>query len=74
LFIGIDLGTSSVKAVLLDRKGDVRASASTALTLSHPWPRWSEQDPAAWYPLFGKLYPQLQPLFTGAGVGADSVQ
>jgi len=49
MFIGIDLGTSSVKAVLVDRKGEVRASASSALTLSQPQPRWSEQDPAAWW-------------------------
>ncbi len=49
MFIGIDLGTSSVKAVLIDRTGSVRVSASTALTLSHPQPRWSEQDPAAWW-------------------------
>ena len=49
MFIGIDLGTSSVKAVLVDRKGEVRASASAALTLSQPQPRWSEQDPAAWW-------------------------
>jgi xylulokinase len=49
MFIGIDLGTSSVKAVLVDRAGEVRASASTTLTLSHPQPRWSEQDPAAWW-------------------------
>jgi xylulokinase len=49
MFIGIDLGTSSVKAVLVNRQGDLVASASTALTLSHPLPRWSEQDPAAWW-------------------------
>lgn len=49
MFIGIDLGTSSVKAVLVDRKGEVRASASSSLTLSQPQPRWSEQDPAAWW-------------------------
>jgi xylulokinase len=49
MFLGIDLGTSSVKAVLVDRKGNLRASASTALTLAHPQPRWSEQDPAAWW-------------------------
>ncbi len=49
MFIGIDLGTSSVKAVLVDRKGEVRGSASTALSISQPQPRWSEQDPAAWW-------------------------
>ena len=41
-YVGIDLGTSSVKAVLLDRAGAVRANASRPLSVSHPQPRWSE--------------------------------
>jgi xylulokinase len=49
LYLGIDLGTSSVKAVLIDDAGAVRASAASPLTVSHPRPRWSEQDPAAWW-------------------------
>lgn len=49
LYLGIDLGTSSVKAVVIDDAGAVRASASSPLTVSHPRPRWSEQDPAAWW-------------------------
>ena len=39
MFIGIDLGTSGVKAVLLDRAGDVLGSASAPLTVSRPHPR-----------------------------------
>ena len=49
MFIGIDLGTSSVKAILLDREQRVRASASVPLAISHPQPGWSEQDPEAWW-------------------------
>jgi xylulokinase len=49
MFIGIDLGTSSVKAVLVDRRGDVRVTTTAALAISQPQPRWSEQDPAAWW-------------------------
>nr|WP_167030084.1 xylulokinase [Luteibacter sp. SG786] len=49
MYLGIDLGTSSVKAVLMDEAGGVRASASSPLEVSHPRPRWSEQDPAAWW-------------------------
>lgn len=49
LYLGIDLGTSSVKAVVMDEAGTVRASASSGLTVSHPRPRWSEQDPAHWW-------------------------
>ncbi|MGH7057232.1 MAG: xylulokinase [Acetobacteraceae bacterium] len=47
--IGIDLGTSAVKAVLLDPDGRVRAEAQAPLTVQHPWPLWSEQGPAAWW-------------------------
>jgi len=49
MYLGIDLGTSSVKAVLMDEAGAVCASASHALQVSHPHPRWSEQDPATWW-------------------------
>jgi xylulokinase len=49
LYLGIDLGTSSVKVVLMAAGGDVVATASKALTVSHPAPRWSEQDPEDWW-------------------------
>jgi xylulokinase len=48
-YLGIDLGTSSVKAVLVDAAGQVHASASSPLVVSHPKPRWSEQDPLDWW-------------------------
>lgn len=47
--LGIDLGTSEVKVVLVDESGGVVAHASRALTVSRPHPLWSEQDPAAWW-------------------------
>jgi xylulokinase len=49
MFLGIDLGTSEVKAALMDEEGAMVASASTALEISRPQPRWSEQDPEAWW-------------------------
>jgi xylulokinase len=49
MFIGIDLGTSGVKAVLLDRDGRVRCTATHALSVSRPHPRWSEQAPQDWW-------------------------
>ncbi|MBL3961874.1 xylulokinase [Burkholderia sp. KCJ3K979] len=49
MYIGLDLGTSGVKAVLLDRDGAVRASASRPLTVSRPQRRWSEQAPRDWW-------------------------
>jgi xylulokinase len=49
LFLGLDVGTSGVKAVLVEPRGDVVASATTALTLETPRPGWAEQDPDAWW-------------------------
>lgn len=49
LFLGIDLGTSSVKAVCIDTSGNVQASATSPLTIQHPQPRWSEQNPEDWW-------------------------
>jgi xylulokinase len=48
-FLGIDLGTSALKAVLVDETQAVIAEASVPLTTSRPRPGWSEQDPAAWW-------------------------
>lgn len=47
-FLGIDLGTSGVKAVVIDGSGDVLAQADAPLTVSRPAPLHSEQDPADW--------------------------
>jgi xylulokinase len=47
--LGIDLGTSGVKAVLTDADGQVVAQATAPLDLASPHPLWREQDPAAWW-------------------------
>jgi xylulokinase len=49
LFLGVDVGTSGVKAILVNRSGDLEASANTPLSLSTPRPGWAEQDPDAWW-------------------------
>ena len=49
MYIGIDLGTSGVKAILLDEQGEVVASRTETLTVSRPHPLWSEQDPEHWW-------------------------
>ena len=49
VYLGLDVGTSGVKAVLVAPSGDVAASATTALTLATPRPGWAEQDPDAWW-------------------------
>lgn len=48
-FLGIDLGTSGVKAVVVSDRGEAIAQATAPLDLQRPHPMWSEQDPAAWW-------------------------
>jgi xylulokinase len=49
MYLGIDLGTSSVKAMLIDDVQRVIGSASSAeVKTARPHPGWSEQDPADW--------------------------
>jgi xylulokinase len=48
-FLGVDVGTSGVKAILVNAVGDVEAAAITPLRLSTPQPGWAEQDPEAWW-------------------------
>jgi xylulokinase len=47
-FLGLDIGTSSVKALLIDADQRVVAEATAGLELSRPHPLWSEQSPEDW--------------------------
>lgn len=48
MYIGLDLGTSGVKGVLIGEDQGLLAEASAPLTVSRPHDGWSEQDPADW--------------------------
>lgn len=49
MFLGIDLGTSAVKVVLLDEQDRIADQASAPLGVRRPHPLWSEQDPSTWW-------------------------
>lgn len=49
MYLGIDIGTSGVKAILLEEAGDVVAQATAPLPISRPHPLWSEQNPSDWW-------------------------
>ena len=49
MFLGIDIGTSGVKAVVLDTHGAVVGQGVAALSVQRPYPLWSEQDPEDWW-------------------------
>ncbi|MEZ2128425.1 MULTISPECIES: xylulokinase [unclassified Sinorhizobium] len=48
MYLGLDLGTSGVKAMLIDGDQRIIGSANGALEVSRPHSGWSEQDPAHW--------------------------
>lgn len=48
-FMGIDVSTTGVKALLINAEGTVIGTANTEQPLSTPYPLWSEQDPADWW-------------------------
>lgn len=49
MYMGIDVGTSAVKAVVVDATGKVIDQASSPLGISRPQALWSEQNPADWW-------------------------
>ncbi len=49
MYLGIDIGTSSVKAVLIGNDQAIVASRTASLEVSRPHPGWSEQDPESWW-------------------------
>ena len=49
MYIGIDLGTSGIKVILMDEQQHIVATITKPLTVSRPHPLWSEQDPLQWW-------------------------
>ncbi len=49
MYLGMDLGTSGIKVLLLDDQNRICATADAPLTVQQPQPHWSEQAPAAWW-------------------------
>ena len=47
--IGVDIGTSGTKSLLIDPDGNIIAEASAGYGVSNPKPLWSEQDPEDWW-------------------------
>lgn len=49
LYIGVDLGTSAVKLLLMDQEGNIRKIVSREYPIFFPHPGWSEQRPEDWF-------------------------
>jgi xylulokinase len=74
MFIGIDLGTSGVKAVLLDRDGQVRFTSVQPIGISRPQPRWSEQDPEEWWTATSTAVADLLAQAEAAGIVVNKIE
>ncbi len=48
-YIGIDIGTSGTKSLLIDEKGTIHAEAAAEYEVHIPKPMWTEQDPEVWW-------------------------
>ncbi|WP_439561776.1 xylulokinase [Roseinatronobacter sp.] len=55
MYLGLDLGTSSLKGLVIDDGGAVLAEATAPLSVARPAPGWSEQDPADWIAAAGTV-------------------
>lgn len=68
--LGIDVGTSGSKALLIDTQGAVKASATTEYGLQTPHPLWAEQDPSDWWQA---TIESVRHLMTSGNIKAEQV-
>lgn len=71
MYIGLDLGTSGLKGILMDEGQRVLAEATAPLTVERPHESWSEQSPASWIVAAEAVLTQLAAYGLGAvkGIG-----
>jgi len=60
MYLGIDLGTSSLKLVLLDDQHHIHASVDAPISLQRSHPNWSEQNPTDWWKALESSVAQLR--------------
>ncbi len=70
LLLGLDISTTSAKALLIDTSGNVVSSASTPLSLSTPFPLWSEQQPEDWW---SGIITSVRQVLSDSGVTGNAV-
>ena len=68
LYIGIDLGTSAMKLLLMDATGKIHNTVNKEYPLEFPQPGWSQQDPEDWKKALMEGVPQLLTGFNAADV------
>ena len=68
LYIGIDLGTSAVKLLLMDELGEIKNVVTKEYPLEFPYPGWSQQNPEDWRKAVMEGIPELLRGFNGQQV------
>ena len=75
MFLGIDLGTSGVKAIVVDESGALAGQGTAPLSVSRPQPLWSEQAPQDWWQATGDavraIAPELRAKVRGIGLAGQ---
>lgn len=78
MYLGIDLGTSEIKIVIIDDAGRLVAGEGEPLTVQRPNPQWSEQDPEQWWSATNAAvarlrdkHPELWPKISGIGLSGQ---
>ncbi len=71
MLLGIDIGSSGVKAALVDPSAGVVAAADHGVELFSPRPGWAEADPGEWWTAVCGLVPRL---LRDSGAGADAIE
>ncbi|KGT88864.1 xylulose kinase [Erwinia typographi] len=61
MYLGIDAGTSEIKTLVIDDRGEIVASSGAKLSVQRPNPHWSEQDPAEWWQALLQTISDLRP-------------
>jgi len=70
MLLGIDIGSSAVKAALVDPGSGVLAEDQVAIELYSPAPGWAEADPGQWWEAVCAVVPRL---LAAAGVGPEAI-
>ena len=60
MYIGIDIGTSSVKMILIDQSQNILATANSSLTVQSPKDGFSEQNPQEWIQSTSECFEDLK--------------
>ncbi|MFT5784891.1 MAG: xylulokinase [Ascidiaceihabitans sp.] len=73
MFIGLDLGTSGLRGLLVDGAGTSVGSADAAYGVAHPHKGWSEQDPQSWTQALGTVMAALRDAFPDAFAAVQGI-